>query len=226
MIALFILVVSGVVCSGCNSPTEAQKAPEDVRLPVLVKITDETEDVIFSYSVDKRRKQARSISEIPESARATVLVTPLAQLQDRSISKQHLLMYDLRKPNGDGTYPGQVVTRADFDARLSDARQKKKTVHSKAKASGHGAAEADGPVIMYSTDWCGYCRKARKFMTRKKIEFVEKDIEKDPDAARELAQKRAAANLSGGGVPVFDVRGQLIQGFDKNALLKLAQKNQ
>ena len=104
--------------------------------------------------------------------------------------------------------------------------KRKKTARTKTKASGQRTAEADGPVIMYSTDWCGYCRKARKFMTRKKIEFVEKDIEKDPAAGRELALKRAAANLSGGGVPVFDVRGQLIQGFDKNALLKLTQKNQ
>ena len=113
MIALFILVVSGSVCSGCNSPTEAQEAQEaqeasrDVRLPRARKITDETDDVIFSYSVDKGRKQAKSISEIPESARATVLVMPLAQLQDRAISKQHLLVYDLRKANGMAPIPGK-----------------------------------------------------------------------------------------------------------------------
>ena len=40
-------------------------------------------------------------------------------------------------------------------------------------------------VVMYSTDWCGYCKKAREYFRSQKIALVEYDIEKDPRAKRE-----------------------------------------
>lgn len=36
---------------------------------------------------------------------------------------------------------------------------------------------------MYSTPWCGYCHRLKGQLGREGIEFVEVDIEKDPDAA-------------------------------------------
>lgn len=41
------------------------------------------------------------------------------------------------------------------------------------------------PVVMYSTSWCGYCKKARQHFKRKKIPYREYDIEKSKKAARE-----------------------------------------
>ena len=38
-------------------------------------------------------------------------------------------------------------------------------------------------VTMYSTPWCGYCQRLKAQMTREGIEFVEVDIEQDPEAA-------------------------------------------
>lgn len=76
------------------------------------------------------------------------------------------------------------------------------------------------PVVMYSTSWCGYCRRARSYFTQKKIEFVEKDIEQDSEAAREMMQKVGGRS----GVPVIDIDGTIIQGFDvygiENALAR------
>ena len=91
---------------------------------------------------------------------------------------------------------------------------------SKARASGAGFArpvKSDG-VIIYTTSWCGYCKKAKAYLKKKGVDFVEKDVEKDPEAAEELAQKAAAANVKPQGVPVIDVRGKLILGFDEPAL--------
>jgi glutaredoxin len=73
-------------------------------------------------------------------------------------------------------------------------------------------------VIVYSTAWCGYCKKAKAWLSKKKVEFEEKDVEKDPAAAKELAQKAVAQGVAPGGVPVIDVRGKLIVGFDEKAL--------
>ena len=44
--------------------------------------------------------------------------------------------------------------------------------------------------------------------------FVDKDIEKDPGAAAELERKAKRAGLHLGGVPVLDVGGHLMMGFD------------
>ena len=38
-------------------------------------------------------------------------------------------------------------------------------------------------VTMYTTTWCGYCSRLKAQMTREGIEFVEVDIEQDPEAA-------------------------------------------
>jgi len=40
-----------------------------------------------------------------------------------------------------------------------------------------------GVVTMYSTAWCGYCTRLKQQMKREGIEFVEVDIEADPQAA-------------------------------------------
>jgi len=73
-------------------------------------------------------------------------------------------------------------------------------------------------VVLYSTSWCGYCKKAREYFTRKGIPFVEKDIEKDQAAARELADKAMRAGVAPQGVPVIDVKGKLIMGFNVPAI--------
>ena len=64
------------------------------------------------------------------------------------------------------------------------------------------------PVIMYATDWCTYCKKAREYFARYKIEYTEYDIEKDEQA------KRMYELMGGGGVPLLLVDGQKIRGFN------------
>ena len=40
---------------------------------------------------------------------------------------------------------------------------------------------------MYSTPWCGYCHRLKGQLKRAGIEFVEVDIEQQPDAAKLVA---------------------------------------
>jgi glutaredoxin len=78
-------------------------------------------------------------------------------------------------------------------------------------------ASAGGiPVVtIYGTSWCGACRAARQYLTEKKIPFADKDIERDPAAARELADKASKVGVPTDRVPVIDVRGRLLLGFDR-----------
>jgi glutaredoxin len=86
-----------------------------------------------------------------------------------------------------------------------------------APAAGGTAPTAGGPpvVTIYGTSWCGACRAARQYFTEKKIPFADKDIEQDAAAARELSDKASKVGLPTDRVPVIDVRGRLLLGFDR-----------
>jgi glutaredoxin 3 len=66
------------------------------------------------------------------------------------------------------------------------------------------------PVIIYTTTWCGFCRMAKKYMDGLGIKYEEKDVERDQVAATEAVQKSGQM-----GVPVIDVNGTIILGFDR-----------
>lgn len=82
----------------------------------------------------------------------------------------------------------------------------------------------EGTVVVYSAAWCGYCRKAMRWMEERKIPFVERDIEKMPEAQKEMREKLAAAGISKGGIPVIDWGGTLVMGFDQRKLAELYRK--
>ncbi|MDP2398083.1 MAG: glutaredoxin domain-containing protein [Burkholderiales bacterium] len=88
--------------------------------------------------------------------------------------------------------------------------------------SSPGVAEGHGqyiktPVIMYSTRWCPYCKKAREYFKRHQFSYIEYDIEA---SATNLESFRA---LNGNGVPLILVGERRMQGFTPQsfeALLK------
>lgn len=67
-------------------------------------------------------------------------------------------------------------------------------------------------VIIYSTSWCGFCRSEKEYLDTKNVPYEEKDVEKDEAAQKELLQKM---NGSFQGVPVTDIGGDIILGFDR-----------
>ena len=63
-------------------------------------------------------------------------------------------------------------------------------------------------VVMYSTSWCGYCKKAARHFRQKKIPFTEYDIEKSAKAANEFKK------LRGRGVPIILIGDRRMNGFN------------
>ena len=72
--------------------------------------------------------------------------------------------------------------------------------------------EADG-VVLYATEWCGYCRKARRFLQENDIPFVEYDIEKSAEGRRQYEA------LNGRGIPLLKVKGTVIRGYSPEAIM-------
>ena len=72
---------------------------------------------------------------------------------------------------------------------------------------------ASARVVLYSTEWCGYCKATRRFLDEKGIPFKEFDIDKDASA------RQAYEALGGRGIPILDVNGTLIRDFKPDAIL-------
>ncbi len=75
-------------------------------------------------------------------------------------------------------------------------------------------------VVMYSTSWCGYCRRARKLLNELEVDFVEKDIEKSSEARSEYTRK------GGRGVPLFDFDGTIVRGYKADVIREQATRFQ
>lgn len=70
----------------------------------------------------------------------------------------------------------------------------------------------DAKVIIYSTTWCAFCKTEKQYLEKLGVKFVEKDIEADAAAHEELMGK-IGGNFRG--VPVTDIDGDLVLGFDR-----------
>ena len=70
-------------------------------------------------------------------------------------------------------------------------------------------------VIVYSTPTCPWCTKAKSYLKSNDIEYVEKDVAQDQAAAQEMVEKSGQR-----GVPVIDIEGEIIIGFDKETIDK------
>lgn len=74
----------------------------------------------------------------------------------------------------------------------------------------------DPKITIYSTSWCAFCHTEAQWLDHLGIPYVKKDIETDKEAYEELMSKNGG---SYSGVPVTDVAGDLILGFDRPKLL-------
>jgi len=68
-------------------------------------------------------------------------------------------------------------------------------------------------VKVYSTPSCPWCVKVKEFLKQKNVKFDDIDVTKDAEALDEMVEKSGQR-----GVPVVDVKGTIIVGFDKEAI--------
>ena len=80
----------------------------------------------------------------------------------------------------------------------------------------------DAPVIIYRTSWCAFCHTEMQWMDRLGVKYIAKDIEADQAAHDELMAK---INGDFRGVPVTDVAGEIILGFDRPKLQDAFKKH-
>ena len=73
-------------------------------------------------------------------------------------------------------------------------------------------------VIVFSTPTCTYCNQAKRYLRERGVRFRDVDVSKDADAARDLVRRSGQQ-----GVPVLDIGGRLIVGFNRPEIDKLLE---
>ena len=71
-------------------------------------------------------------------------------------------------------------------------------------------------VIVFSTPTCSFCNMAKKYFREKGIRFKDVDVSRDQAAARDMVRRSGQS-----GVPVIDIGGKIIVGFDRPKINKL-----
>jgi glutaredoxin 3 len=71
-------------------------------------------------------------------------------------------------------------------------------------------------IKVYSTPTCPWCTVAKKYLASKNVQFEDLDVSRDREAAMEMVQKSGQR-----GVPVIEINGNVIVGFDQVTIDKL-----
>ena len=74
-------------------------------------------------------------------------------------------------------------------------------------------------VTIYTTPTCGYCRVAKDFFRSQQIPFTEYNVAEDRRRADEMVRKTGQM-----GVPVIDVHGKFIVGFNRPEIEKALKR--
>jgi len=71
-------------------------------------------------------------------------------------------------------------------------------------------------VKIYYTPSCAYCFTLKEFLKEHNVEFEEIDVSKDKEAMEEMVKKSGKLE-----VPVVEIDGEIVPGFDKEKIVKL-----
>ncbi len=71
-------------------------------------------------------------------------------------------------------------------------------------------------VLIYTTPTCVYCKMTKEFFKKHNVVYEEKDVSADQKAREEMVEKSGQL-----GVPVIEIDGQIVVGFDEAGLKKI-----
>lgn len=230
LLGLVVLLAQIIGCSSCRRSHEDDgTTPIAQDLPKL-EVRDDTPDLHLTWIDAKGNFHvAQHPLDVPIEARDAVRVYVASKEEG---TKDLFWVCDLRTKNPDGAYPVATMPRSEWDA-LGEMRRAKTMAAAAPSASvprgGTGPTASESPpgvppssrlsVIIYGAPWCEACHEAARYLRRKGITVVEKNIDDDDAAKREMQRKLARAGLrDSASVPVIDVRGRILLGFSPKEL--------
>lgn len=68
-------------------------------------------------------------------------------------------------------------------------------------------------ITVYSAPWCGFCAAAKRYLDDKGVKYTDKNVDDDRAFAQEAVEKSGQM-----GIPVLDIDGHIVVGFDRHAI--------
>src|SRR5262249_10347786 len=159
-------------------------APDLVPLPL---VTDATTDMLLTWIDDKGEFHVeQKVADVPVASRDVVRVADPVKDPPKL---DDVFVVDLRTAGPDGVYPARTMSRPEFEKIAVERRRQRGSVLTAQGAASAAPVEGRPTVIIYGASWCGPCHQAAAYLKRRGVTFVEKDIEADSGAAREMHAK-------------------------------------
>jgi glutaredoxin len=217
---LLVAIAALAAPAGCSH--RAGDGAAEAPLPKIT-VTDDTPGLVLTWIDDKGEAHVTlRPADVPAAGRSLVRVV----ITDRDDGTgDRFYVTDLTQRGDDGVYPTRTMLRRDWEAELERRRQ---AYLGKGGPPPSGARDRPSPprqeqdsntVIIYGASWCKPCHLAADYLKTKGVAYVVKDIEEDSGAAAEMREKLGRIGRSRErSIPVIDVRGQILVGFDRGAV--------
>jgi glutaredoxin len=114
----------------------------------------------------------------------------------------------------------QPVTQNRVQRAPASAAAQKPAPRAERPARREPALARNREVIVYTTSWCGWCRKTLAFLDENDIDYENRDIEADDAWRDELEEKTGSTSI-----PVVEIDGEIIRGYDPQRMRQLLESS-
>jgi glutaredoxin len=210
-----LVALWAAAAGGCRRRDDDPSRPRAGALPAL-SLRDDTPDLLLTW-LDARGDfhTAQRPADVPPEGREAVRVVVTSR--DEGSASDLLYVADLNRRGPDGGYVVQSMSRSEWESIAARRRQASAPPAPVGSERG-GAAASAVTVVIYGASWCGPCHQAAEYLRGRGVRVVSRDIEAEPDAAAEMRGKLERAGARGGNIPVIDVMGRLLVGFNPREL--------
>ncbi len=204
-----------VVASGALAACRAREVPADAA-PIAPEVTLAAADVQPVEYVDfaGRLRTARGVASVPERSRHAVAI------EGPDGPGGSVWIADASRPAA--AWPAVRGSRLTLErlglAGLPPGEASRVALPAPVAPVGRPAIPppSDG-VTIYGTTWCGACADARAWFDARGVTYTFRNVEAgdaDPTAALDAVRTATAVGAPADRVPVIDVAGKVIVGFD------------
>jgi glutaredoxin len=232
------LTTPAALVAGCGDRKDDGTTPTPAGALPPLTFADDTPNLMLTW-IDPRGATHVEVtpSDVPPDARSFVRVL----VADREEgTRDPIYVADLKERGEGGVYEAKTLARSAWEREIEERRaawmaEAAPPPVAQAPASPLPPGQAPSPrapssaknplpdgvvVVIYGAAWCKPCHQAADWLKERGVPTVVKDVETMPGAQAEMTQKLEKAGRRGSSIPVIDVAGQILVGFNARALEK------
>jgi glutaredoxin 3 len=205
----WLLIGLTLSLAGCQDKDRGQAKQTQLDAVSLAEIKvsqDDTELVYQYYNQQGEPVVVTKAEDVPEDSRENVMVL-FSGPRRAKLPAKALVLADLTRTDDAGSHPFRLVNRYQF----------KPANYMKVDALAPQGWEMGEGIQLFTAPGCGHCVKARKWLTKEGLKFVERDVSKDQSAGAQVVALGRAQGIPEqylSSVPILVVKGKVLVGFD------------